>query len=227
MTTQTNRPRPTALIVLDGWGYSEIPEGNAIHHAHTPHWDQLWKDYPHALIQGSGNYVGLPAEQMGNSEVGHLNMGAGRVVHQEITRIDHAIEQGEFQASPVLSTVLEKAAASGKAVHVMGLLSDGGVHSRQAHIHAMVRLAIERVGGDRVYVHAFLDGRDTPPKSAAANIEALEKVFREAKGGRLVSIVGRYFAMDRDRRWERTRAAYELICRGTGEFSAASGRGGA
>ena len=144
MVNSKHRPRPVALIILDGWGYSESERGNAILAAHKPNWDRLWAQYPHTLIQGSGSYVGLPPDQMGNSEVGHLNMGAGRVVYQEITRIDRAIRQGEFQRSPVLVKALEQAERNGRDVHVIGLLSDGGVHSRQDHIHAMLRLAVER-----------------------------------------------------------------------------------
>lgn len=216
------RPRPLALVILDGWGYSEEARGNAILAARTPNWDRLWNDCPHTLIHGSGEYVGLPAEQMGNSEVGHLNMGAGRVVFQEITRIDRAIEDGEFARSAVVADALDKAARGGGAVHVMGLLSEGGVHSRQAHIHAMLRLAVARVGPQRVYLHAFLDGRDTPPRSAAANIAETEDLLREIGGGRIASIVGRYYAMDRDRRWERTRAAYEAIAEGRAEHRAPS-----
>jgi len=220
MTPSTNRPRPVALIVLDGWGHSDHEKCNAILAARKPSWDHLWKDYPHALIQGSGNYVGLPADQMGNSEVGHLNMGAGRVIYQEISRIDQAIEDGQFAASEVLARALDQAVKNRSAVHVLGLLSEGGVHSRQAHIHAMLQLAASRVDPDRIYLHAFLDGRDTPPRSAAANIHAVERHFHALGGGHIASIVGRYYAMDRDQRWERTRLAYELVCRGVAEYRA-------
>ncbi len=226
MNTGTQRPRPLALIVLDGWGYSESAEGNAIMAAPTPNWDHFWKDYPHMLIQGSGQYVGLPADQMGNSEVGHLNMGAGRVVYQEITRIDRAIESGEFQRNQTLDDALRSAAQNGKAVHVLGLLSEGGVHSRQSHIHEMLRLAVARVGGERVFLHAFLDGRDTPPRSAAANLEAAEALLAELGGGRIASICGRYYAMDRDQRWERVVQAWSLICDGRGQFEAGSALAG-
>ncbi len=226
MTKSTDRPRPLALIILDGWGYSEEVAGNAILAAPTPNWDHFWRDYPHTLIQGSGHYVGLPADQMGNSEVGHLNMGAGRVVYQEITRIDKAISGGEFQRNQVLDDALGVAARHGGAVHVLGLLSEGGVHSRQAHIHEMLRLAVARVGGDRVYLHAFLDGRDTPPRSAGANLEAAEALFREVGGGRIASICGRYYAMDRDQRWERVRKAWDLVSDGKCEHQAASALAG-
>jgi 2,3-bisphosphoglycerate-independent phosphoglycerate mutase len=226
MTSSPHRPRPLALIVLDGWGYSETADGNAILAAPTPNWDHFWKDYPHMLIQGSGQYVGLPSDQMGNSEVGHLNMGAGRVVYQEITRIDRAIANGEFENNQVLDDALGIAARDGKAVHVLGLLSDGGVHSRQAHIHELLRLAVRLVGGDRVFLHAFLDGRDTPPRSAAANLAATEALFGGIGGGRIASIVGRYYAMDRDQRWERVRKAWDLVCDGRGEFEADSALAG-
>ncbi|MDR2878121.1 MAG: 2,3-bisphosphoglycerate-independent phosphoglycerate mutase [Chromatiales bacterium] len=219
MVNKEYRPRPLALIILDGWGYSEEKDGNAILAAHKPNWDHLWKDYPHTLIQGSGNYVGLPADQMGNSEVGHLNMGAGRVVYQEITRIDRAIEQGEFHSNRIFTDALVRVAAAGRSVHVMGLLSEGGVHSRQEHIHAMLRLAAAKVDAKRVHLHAFLDGRDTPPRSAAANIEAAERVASELGGGHIASIIGRYYAMDRDQRWERTRLAYDLVSQGIGEYT--------
>lgn len=222
MSQQTTTPRPLALIILDGWGYSDDPRHNAIHAALKPNWDHLWKDYPHALIQGSGNYVGLPADQMGNSEVGHLNIGAGRVVYQEISRIDRAIASGEFQANPVFNAALTKAAA-GASVHILGLLSPGGVHSHQEHIHTMIRMAVAKVGA-RVYLHAFLDGRDTPPKSAAGYLDDAEQVFRSAGGGRVASVVGRYYAMDRDRRWERTRAAYDMITLGRADYRAETAR---
>jgi 2,3-bisphosphoglycerate-independent phosphoglycerate mutase len=220
MVDNKKRPRPLALIILDGWGYSEDPKGNAILAARKPNWDRIWKDYPRTLIQGSGNYVGLPADQMGNSEVGHLNMGAGRVVYQEITRIDRAIELGDFDANPVLNDALARVAASGRSVHVLGLLSEGGVHSRQEHIHAMLRLAARRVDPSRIHLHAFLDGRDAPPRSAAGNIAAAMEVAREIGGGHLASMIGRYFAMDRDNRWERTRLAYDLIAEGRAEHVA-------
>lgn len=220
MVNNKKRPRPLALIILDGWGYSEDPQGNAILAARKPHWDRMWKDYPRTLIQGSGDYVGLPADQMGNSEVGHLNMGAGRVVYQEITRIDRAIRLGDFDVNPVLSEALTRVAASGRSVHVLGLLSEGGVHCRQEHIHAMLRRAARQVAPERIHLHAFLDGRDTPPRSAAANIAAAGEVAAEIGGGYIASLIGRYYAMDRDSRWERTRLAYDLIAEGIAEHVA-------
>ncbi|MTI63029.1 2,3-bisphosphoglycerate-independent phosphoglycerate mutase [Methylophaga sp.] len=215
----TLKHRPLALIILDGWGYSEDPDNNAILAANTPVWDQLWQAYPHTLIDASGQGVGLPGDQMGNSEVGHLNLGAGRVVYQEFTRISKAIEDGAFFHNPVLTGAVDKAAEHDKAVHIFGLLSDGGVHSHEEHIHAMVKLAVDR-GARHIYVHAFLDGRDTPPKSAQASIDKLEAVFAEQGRGRLVSMIGRYYAMDRDKRWNRVEAAYRLLAEGEGEFQA-------
>lgn len=215
----TRKHRPLALIIMDGWGYSEDPDNNAILAANTPVWDQLWQDYPHTLINASGQGVGLPGDQMGNSEVGHLNLGAGRVVYQEFTRISKAIEDGAFFQNPVLTAGVDKAIEHDKAVHIFGLLSDGGVHSHEEHIHAMVKLAVDR-GARHVYVHAFLDGRDTAPKSAQASIDKLEAVFAEQGRGRLASMIGRYYAMDRDKRWNRVEAAYRLIAEGEAEFQA-------
>jgi 2,3-bisphosphoglycerate-independent phosphoglycerate mutase len=217
----TRKHRPLALIIMDGWGYSEDPDNNAILAANTPVWDQLWERYPHTLINASGQGVGLPGDQMGNSEVGHLNLGAGRVVYQEFTRISKAIDDGAFFNNPVLTAAVDKAAAQNKAVHIFGLLSDGGVHSHEEHIHAMVKLAVDR-GASEVYVHAFLDGRDTAPQSAQPAIDKLEAVFADLGKGRLASMVGRFYAMDRDKRWNRVEAAYRLIAEGEGEFQAAT-----
>lgn len=204
------RHRPLLLTVMDGWGYSENEHYNAIKSAKTPHWDKLWSEYPHALVRCSGAEVGLPSGQMGNSEVGHLNLGAGRVVYQEFTRVSRAIKTGSFFTNATMTEAVDKAIAEDKAVHILGLLSPGGVHSHEEHIHAMARLAVER-GARKVYMHAFLDGRDTPPKSAAESIEAMESVFAELGAGRIASIIGRYYAMDRDHRWPRIQAAYDLI----------------
>ncbi len=210
--------RPLVLLVLDGWGYDEDPRCNAILAARTPHWDEFWARHPHTLIQGSGQNVGLPHGQMGNSEVGHLNLGAGRVVYQEYTRIEKAIADDEFQRNPVLLEAVDKAVATDRAVHVMGLLSPGGVHSHEEQIKAMVRLAAQR--GARVYVHAFLDGRDTPPQSAAESLRAMEALLASLGQGRIASLVGRYYAMDRDQRWERTQIAYELLAHGQAAYQA-------
>jgi len=211
--------RPLALIILDGWGYSEDPKYNAIYAAKKPVWDQLWQNYPHTLISASGAGVGLPGNQMGNSEVGHLNLGAGRVVYQEFTRISRAIRTGSFFTNHTLTHAVDKAINNNKAIHIMGLLSPGGVHCHEEHIHAMVKLAVQR-GGKKVYLHAFLDGRDTPPKSAQASIDAMESEFKHARGGQFASIIGRFYAMDRDHRWNRVEKAYQLITEGEGEFHA-------
>ncbi len=208
-----------ALIILDGWGYSEKTEANAIHAARKPVWDHLWADYPHALIRTSGAAVGLPGEQMGNSEVGHLNLGAGRVVYQEFTRVSRAIRTGSFFSNRALTDAVDHAVDNHKSVHILGLLSPGGVHSHETHIHAMAQLAVQR-GASRVYLHAFLDGRDTPPKSAGESIRAMQAKFDELGGGRFVSIIGRYYAMDRDHRWPRIQAAYDLITQGKAEHRA-------
>ncbi len=213
--------KPMVLVILDGWGYSETREGNAIAHATKPVWNRLWNEYPHTLIRGSGAEVGLPADQMGNSEVGHLNLGAGRVVYQEYTRVSRSIKTGSFFTNHTLVDAVRQAVDTGKAVHILGLLSPGGVHSHEEHIHAMAELAVN-TGAQKVYVHAFLDGRDTAPKSAAKSIEKMEAKFAEIGGGRFASIIGRYFAMDRDHRWPRIQSAYDLITQGKGEYTAES-----
>ena len=205
--------RPYVLIILDGWGYSDEPQGNAIMAANTPNWDRLWSDYPHTLVSGSGLDVGLPCGQMGNSEVGHLNMGAGRLVPQDLVRINMAIDEGEFFTNPVLNDAVQVAVASEHAVHILALLSPGGVHSMEDHLVAMVRLAAKR-GAKKIYLHAFLDGRDTPPKSALASIEKLENLFAELGVGQIASLCGRYYAMDRDQRWDRVQLAYDLLTQG-------------
>jgi 2,3-bisphosphoglycerate-independent phosphoglycerate mutase len=211
--------RPLALIIMDGWGHSEDPDHNAIMAANTPVWDKLWAQFPHTFIHASGEGVGLPGEQMGNSEVGHLNLGAGRVVYQEFTRISRAIDDGSFFENAVLTKAVDEAVSNNKAVHILGLLSPGGVHSHEDHIQAMLELAVKR-GAEKVYVHAFLDGRDTPPKSAEASLRALEDKCETLGKGRCASIIGRFYAMDRDQRWERVEQAYQLLCEGTAEFTA-------
>jgi 2,3-bisphosphoglycerate-independent phosphoglycerate mutase len=216
-TSKKAAARPMLLLILDGWGYSETPQHNAIAAAHKPVWDSLWSNYPHTLIRTSGAAVGLPADQMGNSEVGHLNLGAGRVVYQEFTRVSRAIKTGSFFRNHTLTDAVDLAKENNKAVHVLGLLSPGGVHSHEEHIHAMVELALQR-GVKKVYLHAFLDGRDTSPRSAAASIEAMQQLFDKLGGGRFASIIGRYYAMDRDHRWPRIQAAYDLITQGKAEF---------
>ena len=213
--------RPVVLLVLDGWGYSEAAEGNAIMRARTPFWDKLWAESPHMLIRGSGAEVGLPTGQMGNSEVGHLNLGAGRVVYQEYTRVSRSISTGSFYTNHTLTDAVDLATSTGKAVHILGLLSPGGVHSHEEHLHAMAELAAQR-GASKVYLHAFLDGRDTAPKSAEPSIRLMEEKFQAVGTGRIASLIGRFYAMDRDHRWPRIKAAYDLITRGEGVFQAPS-----
>jgi len=213
--------RTALLIVLDGWGYNPSPVDNAIAAAKAPVWNGLWANAPHTLISGSGRDVGLPAGQMGNSEVGHMSIGAGRVVYQDLTRIHHAIETGEFAANPALNAALDTARKSGRALHVLGLLSPGGVHSHEDHIFELVALAARR-GVERVYLHAFLDGRDTPPRSARDSLVRAEALLARLGVGRVASIVGRYYAMDRDKRWDRVERAYDLVQRGEAPFHAES-----
>jgi 2,3-bisphosphoglycerate-independent phosphoglycerate mutase len=212
---------PYLLMILDGWGYSEDPKGNAIMAAKTPNWAGLWQRYPHTLLSGSGLDVGLPVGQMGNSEVGHLNMGAGRMVPQDLVRINLAIADGSFGANSALTHAVDLAAQAGTAVHILGLLSPGGVHSHEDHLLAMVDLAIER-GAKKVYIHAFLDGRDTPPQSALASIQKLQTRCDALGVAKIASLVGRYYAMDRDNRWERTQASYELLTQGIAQRRAST-----
>ncbi|TGD72622.1 2,3-bisphosphoglycerate-independent phosphoglycerate mutase [Mangrovimicrobium sediminis] len=216
-----SRKRPTVLIVLDGWGYREDTEDNAIAGADTPVWDRLWREAPHTLVSGSGLDVGLPAGQMGNSEVGHMSLGSGRIIYQNITRIDKAIEDGSFYDNPAYTDAVDKAVADGGAVHVMGLLSAGGVHSHEDQVLAAVRLAAKR-GAQKVYLHAFLDGRDTPPRSAGPSLDKATALFEELGCGRVASVSGRYFAMDRDNRWERVEPVYRLLTEGVAEQTAES-----
>ena len=206
----TAQKKPLVLMILDGWGYREESESNAVLAANTPVLDELWQTQPHTLISGSGLDVGLPDGQMGNSEVGHVNLGAGRIVYQDFTRITKAIDDGEFEQNAELIASIDKAVTANKAVHLMGLLSPGGVHSHEDHIIATIELAAKR-GAKHVYLHAFLDGRDTPPRSAEASIKRVEATFNSLQCGRLASIIGRYYAMDRDNRWERVEAAYNLM----------------
>jgi len=207
--------RPTALIILDGWGFREDPEGNAVALADTPVLDRLEVEYPHVLIKTSGLAVGLPDGQMGNSEVGHLNIGAGRTVYQSLTRITKSIEDGDFFENPVLTEAAKNAAEPGKSLHLMGLVSPGGVHSHTDHLLALVRLA-QKHGVKNVCVHAFLDGRDTPPRSADGYLAKLEEGLKKIGLGRIVLISGRYYAMDRDNRWERVQLAYDALTLGKG-----------
>ncbi|ROP56246.1 phosphoglycerate mutase [Enterobacter sp. BIGb0383] len=213
--------KPMVLVILDGYGYREEQQDNAIYSAKTPVMDALWAKRPHTLIDASGLEVGLPDRQMGNSEVGHVNLGAGRIVYQDLTRLDVEIKERTFFTNPALTGAVDKAAAAGKAVHIMGLLSAGGVHSHEDHIMAMAELAAER-GAEKIYLHAFLDGRDTPPRSAESSLKAFEEKFAALGKGRVATIIGRYFAMDRDNRWDRVELAYDLMTQAKGEFVADS-----
>jgi len=207
---------PLALIILDGFGHSDAREGNAVALAKMPFYDELREKYPHTLIEASGTCVGLPTGIMGNSEVGHLNMGAGRVIMTDIRRIDYAVETGEFCKNEAFTTAMDDAKSRGGAVHLMGLLSDGLVHSSQEHLYALIRMAKER-GLQHAYVHCFLDGRDTPPSSAHLYVKALQEKIAEIGFGEVATVCGRYYAMDRDKRWERTKRAYDLLVSGVGE----------
>jgi len=208
--------KTVALFILDGFGYSETSASNAIEAANSPTWDKLWANYPHSLVKTSGLAVGLPDGQMGNSEVGHMNLGAGRIVYQNFTRISKAIEDGDFFQNSALTNGVDKAVEQGKTVHILGLLSPGGVHSHEDHIVAMIELAAQR-GAKAIYVHAFLDGRDTPPRSAQASLEKIDSAFNKVGIGHTASLIGRYYAMDRDNRWERVQSAYDLLTQGKAE----------
>ena len=211
--------KPTALIILDGWGHRDPAEDNAISSANTPCWDKLWQEHPRTLINTSGNYVGLPEGQMGNSEVGHMNLGAGRVVYQSLTRINKDLQEGTFSDNKALCAAIDKAVSGGRAVHLMGLLSPGGVHCHEDHVLAAAELAAAR-GAKEVYIHAFLDGRDMPPRSAKPSLEKAVAKLKNLGVGRVATIVGRYFAMDRDNRWDRVKQAYNAMTLGTTEFTA-------
>jgi 2,3-bisphosphoglycerate-independent phosphoglycerate mutase len=204
---------PLVLVIIDGWGWREDAPDNAITEARTPCWDRLWDKAAHGLLETSGASVGLPDGQMGNSEVGHMNIGAGRIVYQEFTRISKAIEDGSFFGNPVMCGAVRKARSAGGAVHIMGLLSPGGVHSHDDHFLAAVELA-RREGAPRIAVHGFLDGRDMPPRSARESIERMQQALDRIPGARFGTIIGRYYAMDRDQRWERVQQAWDAITRG-------------
>ncbi len=213
-----NNDQRHILIILDGFGIAEDPAVSAIEAANTPYLDELFRTYPHATLEASGRAVGLPSGQMGNSEVGHMNLGAGRVVYQEITRIDKAVEDGEFFENEVLLSSVRHARRNNTKLHLAGLFSDGGVHSSIEHLYALLELAKrEGLAADQVCVHAFMDGRDTDPRNGIKYVNRFAEKAAEIGVGRIVSIIGRYFAMDRDRRWERTGSAYELLVRGEGE----------
>jgi 2,3-bisphosphoglycerate-independent phosphoglycerate mutase len=206
------------LLILDGWGHREETDSNAIAAANTPTWDQLWREQPTTLIDTSGKSVGLPAGQMGNSEVGHMNLGAGRVVYQSLTRIDKAIEDGSFYENEVLCAAIDKAVSNETAVHVMGLMSPGGIHSHEDQIMAALELASQR-GAKHVYLHAFLDGRDTPPRSALPSLQRAEDYLVDNELGRVASLCGRFYAMDRDNRWDRVQSAYKLLSEAEAEYT--------
>ena len=204
---------PLVLIVLDGWGIRPEQDNNAIKLARTPVYDALLRRYPHAQLVTSGEAVGLPAGQMGNSEVGHMNMGAGRIVYQDLTRIDKSIREGELFASPVLATAMDRCVDGRHALHFIGLLSDGGVHSSQQHLHALLDMAARR-RVPRVYIHVITDGRDTSPAGGVRYLAELESVIRRVPTARVATICGRYYAMDRDQRWERTQVAWNAVVNG-------------
>ena len=206
---------PLALLILDGWGLRSSREHNAIALARTPRYSELLARFPHTQLAASGERVGLPAGQMGNSEVGHMNMGAGRVVYQDLTRIDKAIADGEFLAIPALIAAMDRCSSGARALHLIGLLSDGGVHSHQRHLHALIQMAAQR-RVPRVFIHGFTDGRDTSPTAGIRYVQELQDLTVRAGTGRLASLCGRYYAMDRDKRWERTRRAYAALVQGAG-----------
>jgi len=208
--------RPLALIILDGWGCAAEVRGNAITLAHLPNFDRLREYYPYTTLNASGEAVGLPEGQMGNSEVGHLNIGAGRVVYQDITRISRAIRTGEFFTNQVLLGAMQKAAERRSALHLFGLLSDGGVHSHLTHLFALLEMA-RRIQAPLVFIHAFLDGRDVPPASARSYIQAVEEKCRSLGTGVIATVMGRYYAMDRDKRWDRVQKAFDALVYGQGE----------
>jgi 2,3-bisphosphoglycerate-independent phosphoglycerate mutase len=215
------KPKPLLLVILDGWGIRAEREANAIAIAGTPSMDALAREFPSTALKTSGLAVGLPEGQMGNSEVGHTNLGAGRIVYQDLVRINRAIEDGSFFQIPELQNVCRRARASGGALHLLGLVSDGGVHSHEEHLHACLELA-RREGVGRAFVHAFLDGRDTPPKSGLGYVQSLEKRMRDQGYGQVATVAGRYWAMDRDKRWDRVALAYAALVRAEG-VKAASG----
>ncbi len=221
MNTPTS---PVVLVILDGWGIGRDEPGNAVLRAVTPVMDHLWASYPHATLRTSGEDVGLPAGQMGNSEVGHTNLGAGFVVYQWLTRLDRAIASGEFAANPVLNQAIDRILANGQTLHLLGLVSDGGVHSHLRHLEALLRLAAAKgVPADRVVVEVITDGRDTAPTAGVEYVAQLQQAMTSAGVGRIGAVSGRYYAMDRDRRWDRTRLAYDAMVNGLGPTAPSAG----
>jgi 2,3-bisphosphoglycerate-independent phosphoglycerate mutase len=211
--------RRAALIILDGWGCASADPGNAIALAYTPIWDELWATYPHVLLEASGEAVGLPAGVMGNSEVGHLTLGSGRIIYQDLSRINRAINDGSFFSNPVLGALMDGVAKRGRSLHLLGLLSDAGVHSALGHLKALVKMARER-GVSRLFVHAFTDGRDTSPTAGEGYVSELESYLAAEGLGMVATVSGRYYAMDRDKRWERVKLAYDALVRGKGLMAA-------
>ncbi len=211
-----NRPKPLVLVILDGWGYSPETKANAIALARKPTYDRLLAEYPNTLIHTSGRFVGLPDGQMGNSEVGHLNIGAGRVVYMDITRIDLMIENAQFFRNPALLGAMQHARLGGRRLHLFGLVSDGGVHSMNTHLYALLRMCRQNAV-ERVFVHCFMDGRDTSPTAGADYVAQLQQKMREYGVGQIATVEGRYYAMDRDRRWERVAKAFNAMALGQGE----------
>ena len=208
--------QPVLLSILDGWGYSPVTEGNAVYHAHKPVFDRLYANNPNTLIEASGPWVGLPKGQMGNSEVGHLNIGSGRIIRMDVSRIDVMIEEGKFDQDPTLQASMNHGAAH--RLHIMGLVSDGGVHSMNTHLYALIRMA-KKMGVKDVFIHVFTDGRDTPPHSGLGFVTDLVKVMDEVGCGKIASVSGRYYAMDRDKRWERVEKAFNAMALGEGKHA--------
>jgi len=215
----TQVKKPLMLIILDGWGYREAIEGNAVLAAKTPNLDHLMEEYPWCFLEASGEAVGLPEGQMGNSEVGHLNIGAGRIVYQDLTRINLSIRKGDFFKNPAFLGAISNAKANDSSLHLMGLVSYGGVHSYMTHIYALIKLA-QQEGLKKVYIHAFLDGRDVPPKAALKDIKELDAFCKENGSAKIATISGRYYAMDRDKRWDRTKLAYDALTMGVAPYKA-------
>lgn len=212
--------KPLVLVILDGCGHSDDKQYNAVANANRPVWENLWHDgHPSTLIGTSGLAVGLPDGQMGNSEVGHMTIGAGRVIYQNFTRINKALDDGDFDSNPAYCGAIDDTVVNDKAVHIFGLLSKGGVHGHEDHINAMIELAVKR-GSKRVYLHAFLDGRDCPPRSAKASLEKTHQLCKASGVAKIASVIGRFYAMDRDNRWERTSQAYRLITEGFADYCA-------
>ena len=216
--------KPVLLMILDGWGIAPASSSNAATLARTPNLDKYFANYPHTQLEASGLEVGLPEGQIGNSEVGHLNIGSGRIIYQSLTRISKSIADGDFFTNPVLVKVMDELKASGKALHLLGLLSDGGVHSHITHIIALLEMA-QKHGLTKVYVHAFLDGRDVPPQSALTYVEQLEAAMDKIGVGKIATVSGRYYAMDRDKRWERLAKAYATVAQGEGPRAASATAG--